>query len=266
MVPGADPPRRCAFCPPNRMPTLHLLGTGAALSSPDRTTTMLAFARPGSCVVVDCGGDVIHRLLAADLDPGQIDALILTHEHPDHVSGFPLFMEKIWLSQRRRPIPVCGPQPALAQARRVFEAFDTSGWEGVPEIQWQPVQLEEGAQVWEDEHWRITAAPGQHSVPVIGLRVEEVRGDGVVAYSADTERSDAIARLADAADILVHEATGGFKGHTSVQDAAHVAVQANVGRLVLVHLPPETSDADLVEARQSFEALELGVDGARYEF
>lgn len=249
------------------MATLHLLGTGAALSDPTRTTTMLAFCEDHtSCVLVDCGGDVVHRLLAAGIDPGAIDALILTHEHADHVSGFPLFMEKIWLAKRSRPLSVCGPRSALDQARRIFEAFDTSGWQGLPEIRWAEVPLREGARVWENECWRITASPGKHSVPVIGIRVENVRDGGIAVYSSDTERSDVIARLADAADILVHEATGDFKGHTSVQDAAHVATQAGVGRLVLVHLPPEIDPSDLAEAQASFKALELGEDGASFSF
>ncbi|HEV2130533.1 MAG TPA: MBL fold metallo-hydrolase [Longimicrobiaceae bacterium] len=248
------------------MPTLHLLGTGAALSDASRTTTMLAFQSDRSSVVVDCGGDVVHRLLKQRVPLESIEALILTHEHPDHVSGFPLFMEKIWLAERRRPIPVHGPGPALEQARRIFEAFDTSSWEGMPKIEWHEVALEEGTRVLESDSWRITAAPGEHSVPVIGLRVEDARGDGIVAYSADTERSDAIARLGDGADILVHEATGGFSGHTSIQDAAHVASQAGVGRLILVHLPDDISEDDLAEARESFPHIELGEDGAKYEF
>ena len=110
------------------MARLHLLGTGAALSGPDRTPTMLAFEAERSVVVVDCGGDVVQRLLAAGIDLDRISLLILTHAHPDHVSGIPLFMEKIWLAKRRRPIPVCGPQSALDSARGAFEAFDTSGW------------------------------------------------------------------------------------------------------------------------------------------
>jgi ribonuclease Z len=248
------------------MAILHLLGTGAAYSGPERTTTMLAFETEGSVVVVDCGGDVIQRLLAARVDPDDITALVLTHEHADHVGGFPLFMEKIWLAKRRRPIPVCGPGRALDQARRIFEAFDTSGWEGLPEIDWRVVALDEGVEVWLDAHWRITGAPGSHGVPALAIRVEDVRGGGVVTYSADTARSDAVARLADAAEILVHEASGEFSGHTSPQDAAHVARQAGVGRLVLVHLPPETPEEDLAEARQSFPELYLGEDGARYHF
>ncbi len=248
------------------MARLHLLGTGAALSDSSRTTTMLAAASGESVVAMDCGGDLIHRLLAAGLQPGSIDALILSHEHPDHVSGFPLFMEKIWLAERRRAIPVCGPKPAIDQARRIFEAFDTSGWKGLPRIIWREVELSEGAAVWENESWKVTASPGRHGVPSIGVRLEERETGSVAVYSADTERSDEIARLADAAEILVHEAGGDFKGHSTVQDAANVARQAGVGRLVLVHLPPEIDPRDLQEARRAFPTLELGEDGANYDF
>jgi ribonuclease Z len=248
------------------MARLLLLGTGAALSGPDRTTAMLAFDAERSVVVVDCGGDVVQRLLAAGVDLERISLLVLTHAHPDHVSGFPLFMEKIWLAKRRRPIPVVGPRSALDAARKAFAAFNTRGWKGLPEIDWRDAPADEGAQVWADEWLRVTSSPGSHGVPSIALRVESLATGGVVAYSGDTARSDAIARLADGADILVHEATGDFRGHTTPQDAAHVALQAGVGRLVLVHLPPSLSQSDLEEARESFAQLELGEDGASYPF
>lgn len=248
------------------MATLHLLGTGAALSDAARTTTMLAFENADSVVMVDCGGDAVQRLLAAGLSPARISALIVTHEHPDHVSGFPLFMEKVWLAKRSRPLSVYGPGTAIRQAERVLGAFDTSGWEGMPEIRWNEIALEEGAPVLEDRAWRITSAPGRHSVPCIGLRVEDRRGGRAVAYSSDTEPSPAITRLASGADLLVHEATGDFPGHTSAEDAARIAADAGAGRLVLVHLPPGMTDSSLDEARKRFSRTELGRDGGRYEF
>lgn len=248
------------------MAKLHLLGTGAALSSADRTTTMLAVSADQSMLLVDCGGDVVQRALAAGLDLEHLDALFLTHEHPDHVSGFPLFVEKIWLSSRRRPIPVRGPGPTLEQARKLFDAFETGTWKKVPKIEWGIVPLEENTLAWHENHWRVTASPGFHSVPSVALRIEDERGGGVVTYSSDTARSDAVARLAEGADILVHEATGDYSGHTSVQDAAHVAAQAGVGRLVLVHLPPAISEDALGDAKKSFPHIELGHDGAEFDF
>ncbi len=248
------------------MPTLHLLGTGAAVSDATRTTTMLALESAAGVVVVDCGGDVVQRLLAAGIGLERIEALVVTHEHADHVGGFPLFMEKIWVAGRRRPIPVHGPAPAIAQARRCWESFETGGWKDVPEIVWGEVALEEGAPVLELGPLRFTASPGTHSVPVVGLRVEDREGGGTVAYSCDTEKSDAITRLARGADILLHEGTGGFGGHTTPEDAAQVAVEAGAGRLVLVHLPPEVPEEAMRRAREIFPRTELGEDGARYEF
>lgn len=248
------------------MPTLHLLGTGAALSDAGRTTTMLAFQAENSAIVVDCGGDVVHRLLAADVPLDHIEALIVTHEHPDHVAGFPLFMEKIWLAQRKHPIAVYGPAAAIAQAQRCFDAFEAGGWKDVPQIEWHEVPLEQGAEVLTTDRWRITAAPGDHSVPVIGIRVEDVHGGGSVVYSADTEPTDGIVQLARAATILVHEATGEFAGHSTMWDAAKAAAAAEVERLILVHLPPGAGGAELQTARQQFANMELGSDGQHIEF
>lgn len=249
------------------MPVLHLLGTGAGVSGPERTTTMLAFESGGHSVVVDCGGDVVQRLMASGVDPAGIEALVVTHEHPDHVAGFPLFMEKIWLLGRRHPIPVHGIRPAIDQARRVWEAFQTGGWKGVPEIQWTEVRLEAGAPVLANERWRITAAPGIHGVPVIGIRVEDARGSGVAAYSCDTAKSAEITALARGADLLVHEATGTTQGgHTTYVQAAEVARDAGVQRMVLVHLPPGVTDGDLAEARGVFAHMTLGEDGAKHDF
>jgi ribonuclease Z len=248
------------------MAVLHLLGTGGAFSDARRTTTMLAFEHLGHTLVVDCGGDVVHRLLASGLDVDSVEALIVTHEHADHVGGFPLFMEKIWLAGRRRPIPVYGIEPAIAQARRAWEAFDTKSWKDVPEIEWHRVKHEPGATVLRNERWHVTAAPGDHPVPVIGIRVEAANA-GVAAYSCDTDRSEQITGLARGADILVHEATKQkFKGHSTYAEAADVAFRAGVRRLVLVHLPPNTEEADLDEARRTFAHLEFGEDGGRYEF
>ena len=105
--------------------TFYLLGTGAAVSDPHRTTTMLAVEEAGHFVLVDCGGDAFQCVLAAGLDPSKLEAVILTHEHPDHISGYPLLIEKLWLFGRREPIHVYGPAPTLEVARTLFGAFST---------------------------------------------------------------------------------------------------------------------------------------------
>ena len=252
------------------MATLYLLGTGAAVSEPHRTTTMLAVESGASLVVIDCGGDAWQRLLALEVNPDIFTSLIVTHEHPDHVSGFPLFMEKLWLLGRRAPVPVYGIAPALAQVKRVHDTFDTASWrqEGYPDIEWHEVAQQENASVFANECWDISASPGVHSVPVVGLRIADKKGGGVVTYSCDTEVTDSIERLAAGADILVHEATGAYPGHASALEAAQVAHRARAKRLLLVHLPPaeQLDEAVMQQAVKAFPQTKKGAEGGHYTF
>jgi ribonuclease Z len=161
---------------------------------------------------------------------------------------------------------VYGIAPALAQARRAWECFDTAAWEGVPPIEWHPVAHQAGAEVLRNARWRVSAAPGIHPVPVVGLRVE-ASGGGVVAYSCDTHPSPDITTLARGADLLLHEAQQNpTPVHSTYEQAARVARDAGVSRLVLVHLPPGARDEHLAGAREIFPHTQLGEDGGRHEF
>ncbi|WP_412067218.1 MBL fold metallo-hydrolase [Rubrivirga sp. IMCC43871] len=244
--------------------TAHLLGTGSANAGPSRTTTMLAIEHDGRTVLVDCGGDAVQRLEVSGLDAAALDAVILTHEHPDHISGFPLLIEKMWLQGRREPIPVYGPAPTLEKARALFAVFNTHKWDGLPERAYHPVEMAPGADVLCLGPLAITATPVDHPVPTIGLRFEAE--GAVLAYSCDTAVSDAVVTLASGADVLIHEGTGALAGvHSSPAEAAGVAARAGAGRLVLVHAPHDASDGGLGEARAVFGATAWGHDGDRID-
>jgi ribonuclease Z len=244
---------------------VHVLGSGAAFSDGSRTTTMLALEGPSGIVVVDCGGDVVQRLLAQGLDPLRVSALIVTHEHADHVGGLPLMVERLWLAGRRTPLPIIGIAPAVAQATRLHDSFRTDDWPGYAGIAPKTVPHVAGALLLSNADWRITASPGTHSVPVIGLRAEAGSG-AVVAYSSDTTYDPAIVELARGADLLLHEAAGATPIHASPCQAARVAVEAGARWLVLVHLPHDFDEdgPEVACARSRVPDLKIGFDGARY--
>ncbi len=248
------------------MANLHLLGTGAALSDLPLTTTMLAVTDGSSSLIIDCGGDLMQRLLAAGIAQESIDALFLTHEHPDHIGGFPLLMRKLSLSRRREPLPICGPQPTLDQVRRTFGTYDTSRWKHTFELSWRPVPLARRQLAYRDANWEVRTSPTRHSAPGIGLRITHVPSAGVVAYSSDTSRSPLIAELATGADILVHEATGPYAGHATAAEGAIVAREAGAGKLLLVHFIQQPTAQEMQDVRKIFEHAEIGKELGAYDF
>jgi ribonuclease Z len=74
-------------------------------------------------------------------------------------------------------------------------------------------------------------------IPTIGLRLEIDAGARTVAYSCDTEPCPEVVRLAEGADILIHEATGEELGHSSARQAGEIAAEAGVQTVYLVHYP-----------------------------
>jgi len=251
------------------MAEVLLLGTGAALTDGTREPTMLALRGRHSTIVVDCGANAIRQLQQLNVPLDSIERLILTHSHPDHTSGFGLLVEMVWLSGRRRPLPVHAPADTIDLARRLWAQWDTRDWKGVPELEWNTVPLEVGAPVCTGVDFQLHAAPGTHLVPVIGIHARDLHSGGVLTFSSDGEPSPGIRTLAQGSDILVHEATGPFAGHSTAEGAAELARAAGARRLILVHLSPRTNDLEvqrLAAQRILGDQVFIGRDLDRYEF
>jgi ribonuclease Z len=141
--------------------------------------------------------------------------------------------------------------------------------EGMFSLEWHPVPLREGRQVLEVEGVRLTTTPVNHGqVGTLALRFDHLTSGGAALYSADTEPSDALVRLAAGADLLLHEATGEHAGHSSPAEAAAVARDAGVERLVLTHYPVHGVDLEAwrLAATEFPGPVTLAQDGDVYSF
>ena len=256
------------------MATLYLLGTGSSISDPERTVTMLAVENSNSLILIDCGGDALQRLLQSGFslqDIGKLEAIFITHEHIDHVSGFPLLLQKLWLAGYKKDLRIYGIKPALEQVKSLVNAvntFKTKPFDAMPKLEWHEIAYQDNVLFFENDSWHVNASPGIHGVPVMGLRILDKESGGLLAYSSDTQKSDKIIDLAKGANILVHEATGSIPTHSNAEQAAEVAKAAQVKELLLVHLPPEAflSEDEMNQAKRTFANMAKGSEGSKYEF
>jgi ribonuclease Z len=237
------------------MPTLIFLGTSNAIPDEQHENTHLLLSGNTHNVLIDCAGSTYVRLNKIGLDFTHLGDLILTHFHPDHISGVPQLLMNMWLLKRSLPFSIYGLSYTLDRVEELMGLFDWSGWEGLYPIQFHRIPESELAPVLDFEEFKIFSSPVQHLVPTMGLRIEFKESKKVLAYSSDTQPCSQMLRLSAGADVLVHEASGLFPGHSSAAQAGEAAAQAGAASLYLIHYPTGRFSADglVAEARKRFE-------------
>lgn len=252
------------------------LGTSSALPDMEFSNTYLAVGKPSGCYwLIDCANSPIPRLMRADIDPLAIEGIFVTHFHPDHVYGLPAYLLGLRMLAEARnwawaqPILVCARAETLSDLKALDAIFRPQGWLADLPLVYTEVPSEVGASVAETEAFRISAAPAAHTLPSMAVRFETVNASGAFVYSGDTEPTAAIEQLARGATLLVHEATGGGKGHSSPAEAGTVAALAEAERLLLIHLAgdPQLRAEACTEARSTFGGpVEIAGAFHRYEW
>jgi ribonuclease Z len=224
------------------MPKLIFLGTSNAIPDLQHENTHLALVSEKQLLMIDCVSNPIVRLSQAGLNVHDLTDLLLTHFHPDHVSGVPSLLMNSWLLGRQRPLHIHGLAYTLERIEKLMDFYEWSIWPGFYPVEFHPVAEQELSLLLDYPEFRLYTSPVCHMVPCIGLRIEFTGSGQVAAYSCDTAPCPQVVRLAAGADVLVHEATGAGVGHTSAAQAGEIAEKAGSKTLYLIHYP--TGDFD----------------------
>lgn len=236
------------------MPKLIFLGTSNAIPDLRHENTHMAVVGENRLLMIDCVNNPIVRLSQAGLNVHDLTDLLLTHFHPDHVSGVPLLLMNCWLLGRKKPLHIYGLQITLERIEKIMEFYEWSTWPGFYPVQFHQLAEQELTLAFDNPEFRLFTSPVCHMVPCIGVRIEFPQSGQVAAYSCDTEPCPQVVRLAANADLLIHEATGASVGHTSAAQAGEIAHQAGAKALYLIHYP--TGDFDprplVDQAKQTF--------------
>lgn len=244
------------------MATLDVLGCAGGWPAAGRACSGYLLTEGTTRIWIDAGGGTLERLLTR-CALADIDAVWITHLHPDHCADLLMaFQALAHGGHRRTRLPVYGPpgwaarcdplvDEPCAEVFDVRELADRTTYDlgGVP----------------------CEAVATHHGMPNFGLRAR-VAGR-TLAYPSDTAPGPAVAYLADGADLLVAEAFNALPGarvFTSVsgpEQAAAYARDGRAGRLVLTHLHPD-ADPEAAGRRAAAvcpQPVDVAYEGAVFE-
>lgn len=251
------------------MAKVIILGSSNAVPHKNHENTHMVVVGQERTVMIDCVSTPVLRLEQAGVDFNTLTDLILTHFHPDHVSGVPLLLMDMWLMGRKRPLNIYGLHHTLDRIEDLMGFYEWESWPDFFPVSFTRLPAAEMTPVFDCDDFSFHSSPVRHLVPTIGLRIQFKHSRKVMAYSCDTEPCEEVIRLAEGADVLIHESSGASRGHSSSAQAGEVASQAEVGRLYLIHYPNGSfRTADLVtEAKKNYQGeVALAEDFMTLEF
>ncbi len=211
-------------------------------------------------VALDMGPGSFGQLWT-HIDPSDLDGVVFSHGHADHVGDvISLHVHRRWGPARgRAPLVLAGPDGILDRVRQIDGAGPGETYAG--EFIETPLQAGRALRIGP---LTVTPFPAWHSVPAFGLRVEGPdEGDparrSTLFYTGDTDRCETITQGARGADVLLSECgfteVDAVRGiHMTGRRVGRTAADAGVGRVLLTHIQPWTDPAvPLAETRATWD-------------
>ena len=221
--------------------TLTILGSTGSYPSPDGACSGYLVRSSSTTIWIDAGSGSLANL-QRHVDILDVDAVVLSHEHPDHTADLAGFYVACKYYLHRERVPVYAP---ASVADSVYYSGDPIAWNDVSD----------GSRV-EIGGLTLTFSRTDHPPETLAVRVD---GDGrSLGYSADSGPAWSLSKLGPGLDLALCEATylsdsEGRAQHMSARQAGRSGREAEVGQLVLTHLQPGMDrEAIVAEGSEAF--------------
>lgn len=203
-------------------------------------------------ILLDCGTGVLARLeQCIPLD--QLDAVVLSHLHYDHMSDMLPMHYALQFNPRKKPLNVYAPSQPV-EVRKLLAGNQIDLW---------PMNETVIGEM------KISFCPVRHPVETYAVAVE--CDDARFVYTGDSNTDFALELFCDSADVLLADAglsSADHKEsspHLSAALCGKLAKDTGVKRLLLTHFNPKYDPDDLcAEAQAYFDAVEVTVCGESY--
>lgn len=250
---------------------LVLLGTAAGpVPGRSREMTSHVMLSNGSAYVLDCGMGVTNQFARTGIPFNALKSIFITHHHADHNIEYGPLLIVGWIQGLPLDVRAFGPPPLKQMTEDFMRAYKQTVDFWAFDFHMKPLksvevrEISAAGPVVQDENVKVSAIVVEHPPVKPALAYRFDFKDRSVAFSGDTAPLEAVAKMAEGADVLVHETMyvpaveKYIKGqiakgrpvkfdafmdhmkadHTPSEDVGRIAQAAGVKTLVLSHLTP----------------------------
>jgi ribonuclease BN (tRNA processing enzyme) len=250
------------------MAELIIIGSGTGIPSLRRASPALIIISNGTRILIDSGAGTLRKLLEVGITYRDVDLLLYTHIHPDHVSDLvPILFASKYADLPREKDLLCIGGPGF---RNYFEKLKKLYRHWIEPNSYQLTVRETSGEPLLYRDLRITSKPMAHISESIGYRIEFKDGRSI-AVSGDTDYCQNIVDLGFEVDVLVLECSfpegKKVEGHLTPSLTGRIASESHCKKLLLTHLYPVCDQFDIVnQCRQVYQGeIILGEDLLRIE-
>jgi ribonuclease BN (tRNA processing enzyme) len=217
----------------------RFVGCGDAFGSGGRSNTCFHVTGERVNFLIDCGASSLPALKRQGVSRDDIDLILVTHFHGDHFGGLPFLLLEAQFTRRTRPLVIAGPEGIEDRLRQTREALFENSSRTQQRFDLNVFALRADAT---HSFGAVTVTPfsvvhGQSGGPFLAYRIE---AEGrTIAYTADTEWTEALVPLGHAADLFVAEAytyDTPVKNHLSLKALEARLSDIKPKRLILTHM------------------------------
>ncbi|MCP4005888.1 MAG: MBL fold metallo-hydrolase [bacterium] len=217
------------------------IGTGDAFGSGGRRHTAILLRDGNRTLLLDCGPTTLLGLRELGIDPREIDAIVLSHYHGDHIGGVPfMLLDFEFADERTKPLQVIGPKGVRERIARIGDAMCFEGERKRPyELSFEEYRAGVSLEI---EGFRLIPMPAHHQ-PVTEphmLRVESEHRS--VCFSGDTGWHEELPEKVGDVDLFISECVNfdpNYEFHLSHRELDLARERFRCSSMVLTHLGQE---------------------------
>lgn len=223
------------------MAEIIILGSAAGDPSPERTSSSYLLGAGEHYYQFDAGEGCSVAMKRLKIDHSKIAAVIITHMHPDHITGIFMEIQMMYLAGRKAPLPIYLPSEAVEPLETFLRATylfqEKMGFEiPVRPIQPDPFFRDDNVTIYSRanshlENYRKYVEGGKYPNKLQSYSCVVRTDSKKMIYSGDIGSADDYADLLDNCDLLITEGL-----HVDLEKLLEHAGSQGVRQLVLTHL------------------------------